>query len=66
MLIETILSATVTVVFGVMIVLEWTATEISSEKRSRETPHFLQRADTLLVLCIVLCNAIIWVPALFR
>ena len=66
MVIEMILSAIVTAIFGVMILLEWPATDTSAETKSPKGPHFLHRADTLLGLCIVVCNAAIWLPPLFR
>ena len=66
MVIEIILSVIVTAIFGVMILLEWPATDTSAETKSPKAPHFLHRADMLFGLCIVVCNAVIWLPLLFR
>jgi hypothetical protein len=65
MFIDGVLSFVVTAVFVLMIILErGGGIEPASAKPAAK--GLLHSAELLLVACIVLCNAIIWIPALLR
>ena len=60
MAIDTVLSVSVTIALLGMIVAEW-----AGPTASPKLPVYL-RAELLLVACVLLCNGVIWIPALVR
>jgi hypothetical protein len=65
MFISGILSLVVTAILASMILLEWGArTEpVLAKASAKRLTHF---AELFLLACIVLCNAIIWIPMFLR
>ena len=66
MSIELPISAVVLLTFGAMIVRERMAVPDPKSPRRVGWRATVERADFLLVGCVVLCLVILWLPVLFR
>ena len=66
MSIELPISAVMLLTFGVMILRERMAVPDPKSPRRAGWRAAIQRADFLLVGCVVLCLGILWLPVLFR
>jgi hypothetical protein len=65
MFIELLLTLAVAALLGFIVICEWVSAPDPKTPRPTGRWASLQRADTLLAGCFVLCLVIIWLPLLF-